>query len=145
MTGLQKFIEQGPYGEKSGGVAYAFKLSSLPQPNEGMDWQIARSFNVADELLNDAGLKDVFKVAIDKGCAVVNELGLRGRKRISEARRVSKNRKVRWTPEEDDLLRKRVVANVPVSEIAAELGRSISSVRARAHVLRIALGRYILK
>jgi DNA-directed RNA polymerase specialized sigma24 family protein len=58
---------------------------------------------------------------------------------------VSKNRKIRWTPEEDQLLRKRVVANVPVSEIAAELGRSISSVKARAHVLRVALGRYILK
>jgi hypothetical protein len=58
---------------------------------------------------------------------------------------VSKNRKIRWTPEEDQLLRKRVVANVPVSKIAVELGRSISSVKARAHVLRIALGRYILK
>jgi DNA-directed RNA polymerase specialized sigma24 family protein len=57
---------------------------------------------------------------------------------------VSKNRKIRWTPEEDQLLRKRVVANVPVSEIAVELGRSISSVKARAHVLRIALGRYII-
>jgi DNA-directed RNA polymerase specialized sigma24 family protein len=57
---------------------------------------------------------------------------------------VSKNRKIRCTPE-DQLLRKRVVANVPVSEIAAELGRSISSVKARAHVLKIALGRYILK
>jgi hypothetical protein len=33
---------------------------------------------------------------------------------------VSKNRKVRWTPEEDELLRKLVVANVPVSEIAAD-------------------------
>jgi DNA-directed RNA polymerase specialized sigma24 family protein len=58
---------------------------------------------------------------------------------------VSKNRKIRWTPEEDELLRKLVVANAPISEIAAELGRSISSVKARAHVLRIALGRYILK
>jgi hypothetical protein len=58
---------------------------------------------------------------------------------------VSKNRKIRWTPEEDELLRKLVVANVPVSEIATELGRSMSSVKARAHALRIALGRYVLK
>jgi len=51
---------------------------------------------------------------------------------------VSKNRKVRWTPEEDELLRK--LANVQVSEIAAELGRSISAVEARAHSLRIVMG-----
>jgi hypothetical protein len=70
---LQKFIEQGAYGEKSGRVAYAFKLSSLPSPSEGMTWQSAQSFNVADELLKDAGLRDVFKVAIDKGCAVVTK------------------------------------------------------------------------
>jgi len=36
-----------------------------------MDWQIAQSFSAADELLNDEGLRDVFKTAIDKGYAVV--------------------------------------------------------------------------
>jgi hypothetical protein len=60
-------------------------------------------------------------------------------------RGVSKNRKVRWTPEEDELLRKLVVANVPVSEIAAELGRSMSSVKERAHFLRTIMGRFTLK
>jgi hypothetical protein len=58
---------------------------------------------------------------------------------------VSKNRKVRWTPEEDELLRKLVVASVPVSEIAAELGRSMYAVEARAHSLRVMMGRYVLK
>jgi DNA-directed RNA polymerase specialized sigma24 family protein len=47
--------------------------------------------------------------------------------------------------QDDELLRKLVVANVSISEIAEELGRSISSVKARVHVLRIALGRYVLK
>jgi len=63
---------------------------------------------------------------------------------ISE-RGVSKNRKVRWTPEEDELLRQLVVANVRVSEIAAELVRSIASVKDRARFLRTIMGRYTLK
>jgi hypothetical protein len=58
---------------------------------------------------------------------------------------VSKNKKVSWTPEEEELLRKLVVVNVPASEIAAELGRSVTAVEARAHSLRIVMGRYVLK
>jgi len=71
MNRLQKFIEQGAYGEKSGRVAYAFKSSALPPPSKGTDWQMAPSFSAADELLKDEGLKEVFKTAIDKGYAVV--------------------------------------------------------------------------
>ena len=58
MTGLQKFIEQGAYGEKSGRVAYVSRLDSLPEAGEGMTWQKAESFIAADDLLRDAGLKD---------------------------------------------------------------------------------------
>jgi hypothetical protein len=36
-----------------------------------MDWQKIDSFDVADELLNDPNLKAVFKVAIDRGWAIV--------------------------------------------------------------------------
>ena len=71
-------MEQGAYGEKSGRVAYAFKLSSLPQPNEGMNWrghELANCAPVADELLKDPGLKDVIKVAIEKGYALVARSG----------------------------------------------------------------------
>jgi hypothetical protein len=68
---LQKFIEQGSYGEKSGRVAYAFVSSTLPPPSNGMDWQIAPPFNVADELLKDPGLKDVLKAAIQNGYALI--------------------------------------------------------------------------
>jgi hypothetical protein len=59
------------YGEKSGRVAYAFQARSLPEPIDGMTWQAAQSFNVADELLQDPGLKDVFKAAVANGYAVV--------------------------------------------------------------------------
>ena len=55
--------------------AYAIKFNSLPQPNDGMDWQTADSFNAADELLKNPGLKDVFKVAIEKGYALIVKPG----------------------------------------------------------------------
>jgi hypothetical protein len=71
MNGLMKFVEQGAYGEKSGRIAFAFKLTSLPTPIEGMDWQPVNSFNAADELIANAGLKHVFDIAIAKGCALV--------------------------------------------------------------------------
>jgi hypothetical protein len=71
VTRLQKFIEQGPYGEKSRRVAYVFRLDLLPEAGESMTWQHAKSFNSTEDLLRDAGLKDVFKAAVDKGCVIV--------------------------------------------------------------------------
>ena len=73
MNRLQKFVEQGAYGEKSGRVAYAFQVSSLPPTSDGMTWLAAQSFNAADELLKDAALADVFKAAVDNGCAIVGD------------------------------------------------------------------------
>jgi hypothetical protein len=78
MNRLQKFVEQGAYGETSGRVAYAFQSSLLPEPVNGMGWQTAQSFSVADELIKDAGLRDVFKAAVDKGYAVVSRGDERG-------------------------------------------------------------------
>jgi DNA-directed RNA polymerase specialized sigma24 family protein len=46
----------------------------------------------------------------------------------------------RWTPDEEALLRKLLFENASPFEIAVELGRSISSVKARAHRLGIPLG-----
>jgi hypothetical protein len=56
------------------------------------------------------------------------------------------NRKA-WTSAEDERLRQLVISNAPPSEIAEDLGRTASAVRARAHALRIALGhsRFIMK
>jgi hypothetical protein len=71
MNRLQKFVEQGAYGEKSGRVAYAFRSDLLPAGGEGMSWQRAESFSAAGELLKNTGLKEVFKSAIAKGCEVV--------------------------------------------------------------------------
>jgi len=71
MTRLQKFIEQGAYGEKSGRVAYVFRLDLLPPAAEGMTWQEIETFDAENDLLRDAGLKEVFAVAIEKGYALV--------------------------------------------------------------------------
>ena len=46
-----------------------------------------------------------------------------------------------WTSDEDKRLRELVVSNASVFDIAADLGRTVVAVRARAHALRIALGR----
>lgn len=71
-TKLQKFIEQSNEG-KQGRVAYAFKTESLPEPVDGLNWRLVDSFNAAEELLKDATLKAVFKLAIDGGCAIVDQ------------------------------------------------------------------------
>jgi hypothetical protein len=47
----------------------------------------------------------------------------------------------KWTSEDDELLRNLVLANVSPFDIAAELGRSVSTVKARAHCLGITLRR----
>jgi hypothetical protein len=70
MNRLQKFIEQGAYGEKSGRVAYVLRLDTLPDSIEGMTWQNVQPFSAADDLLENASLRDVFKAAIANGCAV---------------------------------------------------------------------------
>jgi hypothetical protein len=71
MTRLQKFVERGANGEGPGRTAYVLNVRSLPPSTQGMDWIKIDSFNAADELWNDPNLKAVFKVAIDKGWAIV--------------------------------------------------------------------------
>jgi hypothetical protein len=62
------------------------------------------------------------------------------------ATRLINNRKA-WTSAEDERLRQRVLSNASLSDIAEDLGRTASAVRAGAHALRIALGhsRFIMK
>ena len=71
MTGLHKFVEKGQHGEGPGRAAFVFHSASLPQPIEGMVWHPVRSFNAAEELLEDPSLGAVFKMAIEKGCSIV--------------------------------------------------------------------------
>jgi hypothetical protein len=70
-TRLQKFIETGSHDERPGHTAYVLDVSALPRPAKGKEWQRIDSFSAAEEVLNDPALKTVFRMAIDKGCAVV--------------------------------------------------------------------------
>jgi hypothetical protein len=65
-------------GEKPGRTAYAFGPDNLPEPGKGLDWKPEVPFSAADEVMRDAGLKDVFKVAIANGCAIVEARSTRG-------------------------------------------------------------------
>jgi hypothetical protein len=65
---LQKFVEQGANGERTGRTAYA---SILPEPTKGLDWRPVSGFSAADEVLADAGLKGVFEAAIKHGYALI--------------------------------------------------------------------------
>lgn len=71
MNRLQKFVERGAYGEGPGRHAYVLQSIALPVPSGGMEWHPVEKFSAADEVFENPGLKAVFKMAIDKGCAVV--------------------------------------------------------------------------
>jgi hypothetical protein len=70
LNRLRKFVEQGPFGEGRGQSAYAFTASILPTPSPGMTWHPVADFSAAEELLQDPGLKEVIKAAIENGFAV---------------------------------------------------------------------------
>jgi hypothetical protein len=70
-TRLQKFIERGSHNEGPGRAAYVLDANALPRPAKGKEWQRIDSFSAAEEVLNEPALKSVFRVAIEKGCAVV--------------------------------------------------------------------------
>jgi hypothetical protein len=78
MNRLQKFVEQGTYGEGPGRTAYAFGPGNLPEPGKDLQWRPVASFCPADELIENAGLKEIFQSAIANGCAVVSSGDERG-------------------------------------------------------------------
>jgi hypothetical protein len=73
MNRLQKFIERRPNGKRSGRVAYAFSQANFPSAGAGLEWRLDPDFNAVEEVLADVKLKAVFKLAIDAGCAIVEQ------------------------------------------------------------------------
>jgi hypothetical protein len=71
MNRLRKYIEGMAYGRKTNRTAYVMKIGALPDPLPGSKWLEDTSFNAADELLRDPGLKAVFKAALESGCEIV--------------------------------------------------------------------------
>jgi hypothetical protein len=58
-----------------------------------------------------------------------------------EGKMTDRNSYKKWTSEDDELLRNLVLANFSPFDIAAKLGRSVSTVKARAHCLGMTLRR----
>jgi len=71
MNRLQKFVEIGQGSDNPTRTAYALGMAKLPEATEGMSWRPVEDFKAGDEILKDAGLKDVFKAAISNGFAVI--------------------------------------------------------------------------
>lgn len=72
MNRLQKFIEQGAYGEKPGRTAYALARATCRSPAKARSGERVDALQCCRRVMRDAGLKDVFKTAIASGCAVVS-------------------------------------------------------------------------
>lgn len=70
MKRLQKFVEEGPYGEKPGRTAYALCSSNLPEPGKDLEWKTVTPFSPADEVMAEPRLKVVFELAVRRGFAI---------------------------------------------------------------------------
>ena len=67
MNRLQMFVEYSVTSGTSKRAAYAFDPENLPPPGENLEWKAVSSFNAANEIMRDAGLKDIFILAVEKG------------------------------------------------------------------------------
>jgi DNA-binding NarL/FixJ family response regulator len=85
------------------------------------------------------GRLGAFPVALAMG--LLNTLPPGRARAEGEGEMTDRNSYKKWTSEEDELLRNLVLANVSPFDIAAELGRSVSTVKVRAHCLGITLRR----
>lgn len=60
-----------PFGRKSSRVAYAISPSALPETLADAEWTEDPDFHAGESLLAEPGLKAVYQMALDKGCALV--------------------------------------------------------------------------
>lgn len=74
MNRLQKFIERMADGRELR-TAYAMAVTALPDPRPRAGWSADPSFSPADEVLANPELKPLFKDAIERGFAIVPEMG----------------------------------------------------------------------
>jgi hypothetical protein len=71
MNRLRKLIEIGSHEARTGRTAYVLRRETLPEPASGFDWIEDSSFNPAEAVLADAGLKPIFSEAIANGHAMM--------------------------------------------------------------------------
>jgi hypothetical protein len=71
MSGLKRYIEWMSRGRRTNREVYALNEWDLRNPVPGAEWQLDKTFNLADELLRDPELKTVLKAALEKGAEIV--------------------------------------------------------------------------
>ena len=71
MNRLRRFYEKMPYGKRSSRLAYVISVAALPDARPDSEWTEDGTFQAADAILADPGLKAVYKAAIENGCAIV--------------------------------------------------------------------------
>jgi len=62
MAALTRYFEWMSRGRRTNREAYVL---------EDAEWQLDKTFNLADELLRDPEIKTVFKVAFEKGAEII--------------------------------------------------------------------------
>jgi len=58
-------------GRRTNREAYVLEEWDLPKPVPDAEWQLDKTFNLADELLRDPEIKTVFKAALEKGAEII--------------------------------------------------------------------------
>jgi hypothetical protein len=71
MNRLRRFYEKMPPGQGSPRVAYVLSPAALQAAATDAEWTQDPSFNAADAVLADPGLKSVYETALEKGCAIL--------------------------------------------------------------------------
>ena len=70
MNRLRRFYEKVPFGQTSSRVAYVTIVAALPEVLPDAEWTEDTAFNAGDAILANPSLKEVYKEAILKGCAL---------------------------------------------------------------------------
>ncbi len=71
-AGLRRYIEWSSRGQRTGRALYVSKEWDLPKALPGAEWQLDKTFNLADELLRHPELKSLLEEALQKGSAIVS-------------------------------------------------------------------------
>ena len=71
MGALTRYIEWMSRGRRTNREAYVLEEWDLPKPVPDAEWQLDKTFNLADELLRDPETKTVFKAALEKGAEII--------------------------------------------------------------------------
>jgi len=72
MNRIVRYFEFGGSGERTGRQLIIKDHTSKPPPAEGAKWRLDPDFNVADELLESPGFRQVLASALKNGPQIVS-------------------------------------------------------------------------